>query len=335
MDSAAAVHITHDLTLFMTELDSRVEWIETATGQQIQTRGAGTINLDVILDDGEHTNKASTNVHLHDVHYCPEVDSNLLSLGVLEEKGLTFNARSSVLRVLDHDEDVVLVANRQRNVYVLHQPIEINQYSSLSPIFSAKPKPASMDVWHQRAGHVNQKDLSQLPLIATGVKFSDPGPPSAFCEACVLGKQHRVHNSSPATHRSTIPGERLHSDLFGGGNTLPAVGGHKYGAVVVDDATRIKFPLTLKHKDDISPAVISVFNKVENQTGRKIKFFRTDDGGEFKDLTPELNARGIQWEKSAPYAQDQDGVSERSIRTILERARTLMIHAHLPRKFLA
>jgi predicted DNA-binding ArsR family transcriptional regulator len=63
---------------------------------------------------------------------------------------------------------------------------------------------------------------------------------------------------------------------------------------VINDATRIKFSLTLKNKDDICSAVISVFNKVENQIGRKIKFFRTDDEREFKDLTSELNARGIQ-----------------------------------------
>jgi transposase InsO family protein len=101
---------------------------------------------------------------------------------------------------------------------------------------------------------------------------------------------------------------------------------------MVDDATRMKFPLVLKQKDDICDAIVTIFNKVETHTGRKIKFFRTDDEGEFKGLTATLNQKGIQWEMSAPYAQDQDGVSERFVRTILERARTMLIHGALPRK---
>ncbi len=108
---------------------------------------------------------------------------------------------------------------------------------------------------------------------------------------------------------------------------------HKYEIVVINDVTRIKFSLTLKNKDDICFVVISVFNKMKNQIDRKIKFFRIDDERKFKNLTSELNARSIQWEKSVLYAQNQNDVFERSIRTILERVRILMIHAHLFRKF--
>jgi hypothetical protein len=108
---------------------------------------------------------------------------------------------------------------------------------------------------------------------------------------------------------------------------------HKYEVVVINDVTRIKFSLILKNKDDICSVVISVFNKMKNQIDRKIKFFRTDDEREFKDLTSELNVRDIQWKKSASYAQDQNNVSKRSIKTILERVCTFMIHAHLLRKF--
>jgi hypothetical protein len=92
-------------------------------------------------------NDENINVHLHDVHYCFEVNSNLLSLNVLEEKHHTFNAKNAILRVLNDDEDVVLVINKQRSVYVLHQFIENNQYDlSLSSIFSIKSKSTSIEV---------------------------------------------------------------------------------------------------------------------------------------------------------------------------------------------
>ncbi len=118
----------------MSELDSRVESIETITRGKIQTRDASTINVNIILNSNEHTN-----VHLHDVHYYLKVNSNLLSLSVLEEKDHTFNVKNNVLNVLNSDEDVVLVVNKQRNVYVLHQFIKSNQYS-LSSIFFIKSR---------------------------------------------------------------------------------------------------------------------------------------------------------------------------------------------------
>ncbi len=124
------------------------------------------------------------------------------------------------------------------------------------------------------------------------MKFSDII--NSFCETCVLNKQHRVHNFSSITHRSKISEKRLHSNLFERDNILSVVSEHKYEVVVIDDATRIKFSLILKHKDDICFVVISVFNKMKNQIDRKINFFRIDDEKKFKNLTSELNARDIQ-----------------------------------------
>jgi hypothetical protein len=126
------------------------------------------------------------------------------------------------------------------------------------------------------------------------VKFSDESIKFSFCETCVFDKQHRIHNISSITHRSKISEKRLHSDFFERNNILSAVREHKYEVVVINDATRIKFSLTLKNKDDICFVVISVFNKMKNQIDRKIKFFRIDDERKFKDFTSELNARNIQ-----------------------------------------
>ena len=45
-----------------------------------------------------------------------------------------------------------------------------------------------------------------------------------------------------------------------------------------------------------------------------------------------MRRKALFGEKSALYSQDQDGVAERSIRTIIERARTMLINAGLPAK---
>ena len=164
--------------------------------------------------------------------------------------------------------------------------------------------------------------------MVKGVDFTDTE--SKFCESCTLGKQHKFHSTEPATHRASQPGERLHNDLYRGGGTLPGVGGYRYGSVVIDDATRMRFPIVLKSKDQICEELPIIMQRIAVHTGRPIKSLRTDDGPEFAKLKTYLDQMGIFREKSALYAQDQDGVLERSIRTIVERARTMTIHANLP-----
>jgi hypothetical protein len=88
--------------------------------QKIEIRNVETISLEMMLND------ENINVHLHDVHYCFKVNSNLLFLSVLKEKHHTFNTKNEISRVLNDDENVVLVINKQRSVYVLHQLIKIN-----------------------------------------------------------------------------------------------------------------------------------------------------------------------------------------------------------------
>jgi hypothetical protein len=65
---------------------------------------------------------------------------------------------------------------------------------------------------------------------------------------------------------------------------------------------------------------------VENQTGMKIKTFLSDNGGEFvsKKFDNFLHECGIQRQTSAPYTPQQNGVVERTNRTIMECARSMI-----------
>jgi hypothetical protein len=75
---------------------------------------------------------------------------------------------------------------------------------------------------------------------------------------------------------------------------------------------------------------------VEKEVETSICRFRCDNGtGEysnrlFKDF---LSTDGICFEPSAPYTQSQNGVSERAIRTIIEKAQSMLVHARLSEGF--
>nr|KAJ0202404.1 hypothetical protein LSAT_V11C600314680 [Lactuca sativa] len=125
-------------------------------------------------------------------------------------------------------------------------------------------------------------------------------------------------------------------DLFG---PIPvrSLGGNKYTLVVVDEFTRFTWVVFLKKKSHAAQEIISLIRKNETLTGLKVKQLRSDHGTEFRNSTLEefCDHKGIGQNFSAPRTPQQNGVTERRNRTLIEVGRTLMIHAGLPMSFWA
>lgn len=70
---------------------------------------------------------------------------------------------------------------------------------------------------------------------------------------------------------------------------------------------------------------------VENQTDRKIKVLRTDNGGVFcgKEFNKFYKQHGISRQNTTPYSPQQNGVVERMNRTLMEKARSMLSDAGL------
>jgi transposase InsO family protein len=62
---------------------------------------------------------------------------------------------------------------------------------------------------------------------------------------------------------------------------------------------------------------------VENQTEKRIKVLRTDNGGEFYENEFEELCKkcGIERKKNTPYTPQQNGVIERMNKTLMEKSR--------------
>lgn len=72
--------------------------------------------------------------------------------------------------------------------------------------------------------------------------------------------------------------------------------------------------------------------QLKSETGGEIKILRSDNGGEFlsNSFQAWLAKCGIRHETSAPYTPQQNGVAERSIRTIMEAARSMLYAKNIP-----
>ena len=140
----------------------------------------------------------------------------------------------------------------------------------------------------------------------------------------VFWKQKRV-SFSKAKHRTQGILDYIHSNLWGP-SKVPSLGGKRYMLTFVNDFSRKVWVYFLRQKNE----TFSMFKKfkalVENQTGRKIKKLRTDNGLEFVESEFEefCTMNGIARHKTLVGKPQQNGIAERINRTLLEKARCML-----------
>ena len=76
---------------------------------------------------------------------------------------------------------------------------------------------------------------------------------------------------------------------------------------------------------------------VTNLTGLKIQTLRSDNGGEYtsNEFAKFCASKGIVHQFTNPYTPEQNGVSERLNRTLIESGKSMLFHAGLPLSFWA
>lgn len=102
---------------------------------------------------------------------------------------------------------------------------------------------------------------------------------------------------------------------------------------LVDDHSRFLTIYTLKHKSEAADAIKRFVEQCENQFNSKIKTIRSDNGKEYvnKEVAKYFEGKGIVHQTSCPYTPPQNGVAERYNKTILDKARCLIINAKAPK----
>jgi hypothetical protein len=116
-----------------------------------------------------------------------------------------------------------------------------------------------------------------------------------------------------------------------------SIGGARYFVTFIDDKTRKTFVYFLKSKDEVFAKFKEFKSHAEKQTGKRIKILRSDNGGEYTSAAFDryLKDRGIQHQKTVPYTPEQNGVAERANRTIVERARCMILEQDMDKEFWA
>ena len=318
LDSGASEHFSPHRHLFETfkELSKPCE-ITTAEGTTVMGTGIGNIILSAVTNGGVNT------LHLNNVIYAPKMDANLLSTITLYDRGyeISMNPKKGV-EIL---KDGAIVANAVREGRLFKLRV-LSRSQAL-----AATTAESIRLWHYRLVHLGEENVHKLETMSTGMKL-DKSTNVGVCSFCLEGRQTRQPSHEPSD-KINEPLDLIHSDMSGQISPT-SIGGANYYATFTDDATKITYIAPMKDKS--AAEMLEKFKEfkaeVENQLDRKIKRLRTDGGREYKKTFGKyLKEHGIVHETTVPYSPDQNGVSERANRTIMDRARAILAQTGLPK----
>lgn len=326
-DSGASQHMTFNRKWFSSfkQIDEKYP-ITIGDGKVLYAKGRGDILIKAAISDDKWIEAS-----LRDVLYVPELDKNLFSIGTAADKGFTIIYTAD--RCLIQNDGMTMAIGKRlstnklyKMIFKVTSPMEANSASSESiPLW----------LWHQRLAHVSTntiKDMftkqSSMELIR--IKLSDQA--NVFCGSCAEGKQHKLSFQQSQTVKAKKSGTYIHSDVCGP-MSVQSPTGSRYYINFKDEFSGYRQVYFMKKKSEALDKFKLFEIQVFNDTGTHIQHLRTDNGTEYviKDFKEHLLRNKIQHHTTAPYTPQQNGVAERDNRTLVEAARSMIIHSKLPK----
>ena len=325
LDSGATSHITNSEKLLrnITTVSSPIK-VALGNNKIVHAVAKGDILLDVRLPGG------IGNLMLFDVLYVPDIAFNLISISkaCANNYSVVFTEGSGIIS--NDRNELVATADKINNLFYLNGSPVINEIANASVA-------SKENLWHRRFCHLNEgylKFMKNSDLVHNfdyNVKNKLP-----MCKDCKLNKSHRDKFSRDVNHRSLSPLEIIHSDLCGP-MEVGSLGGARYFLTFTDDFSGFSWIYFLKYKSDAFNRFVKFKNMIENELDAKIKNLRSDNGGEYvsKQFSDFLESNGIKRQLTMAKTPQQNAISERLNRTLLESCRTMLKDACLPKKFWA
>src|SRR3954469_16081394 len=132
-------------------------------------------------------------------------------------------------------------------------------------------------LWHYCLSHIGVKRMKKLH--ADGLLESPDYESLDACEPCLMGKMTKT-SFSGTMKRATDLLEIIHTDVCGLMN-IEARGGYRYFLNFTDDLSIYGYIYLMKHKSETFEKFKEFQSEVENHRNKKIKFLRSDRGGEY------------------------------------------------------
>jgi len=271
--------------------------------------------------------RLGTDLLLPDVLYLPECPHTLLSVFLLQ-------SHPSHWVALGDPINTAQIRSRSTNLPLFHGAADPSSRLFVMDLMQIPPAPppclaivpadgpsmtaAELLDAHVLSGHQNWPDL----LPALGLSSSTTVP---TCISCIASRSRLKSLPADGASRATDPLERLHMDFV-----FSSHGNKVLGLLLVDDFSRFSALLPLVTKAQ-SPWLFGAWYGQEKHRLKPNEciVLQSDDEQIFHgaNWTQQRVKHGITPRFSAPHRQGQNGVVERKVNTIQDKARALVLHA--------
>ena len=221
LDSGSSFHVSHNLKRFHDFQRAPLGHHAVCGSGSVTIQGYGEVEIPLTSPKGR-----IQILRLHNVAYCPDFPTNLVSLRLLEARGIDWSHRNGQL-VFHGDSEVLGSTKRAHGQYVLkHQEDEAythdhtsfamvhpirNRYSNRSREVRT-PAWANPNLWHERLGHIGPTALTKLGQNTIRVRLQ--GSSTMKCSNCAMAKITRQISHRPNPNKATQPFYHIHLDWF-------------------------------------------------------------------------------------------------------------------------
>ena len=143
-------------------------------------------------------------------------------------------------------------------------------------------KGVQMDLLHRRLGHTSQSVIERLvrDQLVRGLEEGVTRE-MGMCRGCKMGRSNeKPHPRKDQQYRAKEQLELVHVDIAGPFSPKSIdKKGYEYNLVVVDDFSKKSWCIPLRKKSDTKVALKEWIVAAENQTGKRLKKLRSDNGG--------------------------------------------------------
>lgn len=287
-----------------------------AADGQIVAEHVGDIDVETSVNGEEWTRRT-----WEDVLYIPSLTASLYSTTCREDKGFGFHHEHGRMLITKYGKPLI-GGDRNGSSYRPYIRVVAHQGTSMAV--------QTIDVWHQRLGHVPDDKVRAMHKSGCVVGLDVVGSKHKTCDGCHFGKQPVNPHPSRKDIRDCLPGQRLHTDVCHA--TIKSLAGSLYFVTMKDEASGYRMVRFIKSTAEVADALKSMMDESERQTGRKALSIRTDNGTEYVNAKVKELFASLDHEKSPAFVKQGNGIAERENRILCDTARSMLFAADLSRE---
>src|SRR6266850_1926582 len=285
----------------------------------------GTGDLRIEVPNGE----SSTPITLKDVLHALDMGITIVSVSQITRTGCK----------VVFDADVCHIFNKARNPIGAIRANKNGLYKAECVYAAATPEErVDLATLHRCLAHIAPDAIRKMVKrgIIEGIKLVDDGT-TITCEAHEQAKAtcKEIWKEREAPLTDTL-GAEVHSDVWGP-SPIPSLGGRRYYVTFTDDYSRHTWLTAMRTKDETLAAYKAYAAWLSTQHGVKIKWLRSDRGGEYTGgaFSTCLADQGTERWLTLHDKLQHNGVVESLNHHLMERVHAFLIQAALPKSLWA